>query len=156
VRRVWPALALALVLAGGCGEPEREERTDERLTKEEFVEQADAICAEYDRRLDALPDPENVRGIADVANQAFPIAQEGIRKLRELRPPEELEPQVERWLRLNDANARAIHALAEAAENADTQRVQEIASDAAENERRADALAKEIGLVECARREAPG
>ena len=149
-------LVLALGPAAGCGEPEREERREERLTKEEYVERADAVCAEYDRRLDELPQPDSVADVAELAEQAFPIAQEGIRKLRELRPPAELEPQVEAWLRLNDDNARNIHRLQEAAEDGDTQRVQEIASEAADDERRADELADEIGLGECARREEEG
>ena len=157
MRRAFAALGLIVVLAGGCGdEPRRtvtEERRAERLTKEEYVRRADAICAEYDRRLDALPDPENVPDVASLAEEAFPIVQEGIRKLRELRPPQELGPQVEAWLRLNDANARNIHGLQEAAERGDARRVQEIASEAADTERRADELAAKIGLDECAREE---
>lgn len=160
MRRAFAALGLVLVVGvGGCGdEPKRTATTtadDQRLTREEYVRRADAICADYDRRLDDLPDPEDVGEVAELAEEAFPIVQEGIRKLRELRPPQELGPQVEAWLRLNDANARSIHSLEEAAGDGDVRRVQEIASEAAENERRADELAKELGLEECAKSEEP-
>ena len=137
-------LGLVALLAG-CGEG-----GDDRLSREEFVRRADEICADYDKRLDDLPDPQNVRELETLAAQAFPIAQEGIRKLRELRPPEELTGDVTRWLRLNDANARSIHALEEAAGRGATREVQRIASEAADNERRADELAKKIGLEDCA------
>jgi hypothetical protein len=151
VRRLRQGVAVATALAGlaaGCGD----EGGDGRLSREEFVRQADAICAEYDRRLDGLPDPKNVDDLKALAAQAFPIAQEGIRKLRALRPPVALARDVTRWLRLNDANARSIHRLEEAAERGATREVQQIASEAADNEERADALAEEIGLRECAAR----
>ena len=153
MRRAFAALGLVVLLSAGCGDDDRRADGEERLTREEYVRRADEICAEYDRRLEALDEPKSVRDVARLAEDAFPIAQEGIARLRELRPPAEIAPRVRAWLRLNDANARQIHALQEAAERGDTRRVQEIASDAADNERRADALAKEIGLVECARRE---
>lgn len=151
MRRLRQGVAVATTLAGlaaGCGD----EGGDDRLSREEFVRQADAICAEYDRRLEELPDPANVDDLKALAAQAFPIAQEGIRRLRALRPPEALARDVTRWLRLNDANVRSIHRLEEAAERGATREVQQIASEAADNEERADALAKEIGLRECAAR----
>jgi DNA-binding NtrC family response regulator len=138
------AVVLAIVLAG-CGES-----GDDRLSREEYIRQADEICAEYDRRLDELPDPTNVRDLETLAQRAFPIAQEGIAKLRTLEPPEELARDVSRWLRLNDANARSIHRLEEAAARGATREVQRIASEAADNERKADELAKKIGLKDCA------
>ena len=153
MRRALTAMALAAALAGGCADEPQRTVEEDRLTREAYVREADAICVEYDRRLDALPEPEDVRDVATLAEEAFPIAQEGIAKLRELRPPEELEPQVEAWLRANDQNARNIHRLQEAAERNDARRVQEIASEAADNERRADELAKGIGLGECAEAE---
>jgi hypothetical protein len=151
VRRAFAALGFVVVLASGCGEESKPPDEEERLSRADYIRRADEICAEYDRRLDALAEPKTVRDVGRLAEEAFPIAQDGISKLRELRPPKELSRQVTAWLRLNDANVRHIHRLEEAAEDGDTRRVQQIASEAADNEERADALAKEIGLVECAR-----
>jgi hypothetical protein len=159
VRVARPALALlaCLVIAGfSCDGAERDSDVPpDPLSKAEYVRRADAICSEYDRRLERLPDPENVEGIADVAEDAIPIAREGARELRALRPPEDLEQTVERWLARNDENIERMQDLRDAARRGDATEVQRIASKAVENERRADALARRIGLRACAREEQP-
>ena len=157
VARLALILLACLVLPGfACDGAEREaEAEPERLSVPEYVRRADAICAEYDRRLESLPDPENVEGIAEVAEEAIPIAREGAGKLRALRPPEEVEPTVERWLARNDANIDRMEDLRDAAREGDATAVQRIASAAVENEQRADALARRIGLRACAREEQP-
>ena len=135
-------LALAACSRGG---------SDERLSREEYVKRADAICAAYERRLERLRRPENVAELGRLADEALPIAREGVRKLRALKPPEELRRDVAEWLRRNDRNVLMIEALGDAARAGETTRVREIASDAADNERAADALAKNLGLRACAR-----
>jgi hypothetical protein len=148
--RVLLALAVLLVAAacdGGGAEPV--ETT--RLSRSDYVERADAICAEYDRRLARLPQPNSIEDVAELAERALPIAREGVRELRALAPPEELEPQVERWLERNDENLERMEGLRDAALEGNETRVQRIASAATENEREADTLARQIGLRDCAR-----
>lgn len=148
--RAATALLAAVLLAGcsgGSSEPE------ERLTTEEYVRQADRICAEYERRLARLAQPENLADLAAMAEEARPVAEEGLDELRALRPPEALEPQVEAWLERNEENVRAIDELREAAEEGDETRVRELASAARDNEEEADRLAAAIGLEDCAARD---
>ncbi len=148
---IVPALVLALVaLAPACEEAVGE---DERLSQTEYRDRADAICREYAGRLEALPAPAAVADLPDVVEEAVPIAREGVGRLRELRPPPEIEADVERWLARNDENVRLLERLGEAAGEGDETRVQRIASEAAENERRADELARELGLRDCAEEE---
>ena len=156
MRRALATLGAAVFLAAGCssgGGGDGDGSGDERLTKEEYVEQADAICTRFEERLDKLGDPRTIAELGDVAEQALPIAREGVAELRALKPPEELRATVRSWLRLNDANVRRIEALGRAARAGDEDRVQEIARAAAAAEGRADALAKKLGLVACAQRE---
>jgi hypothetical protein len=124
--------------------------SDDRLTKAEYIEQADAICARFDEELDALAEPETLDDLAAMATEAKPIAESGVAELRALNPPEELDEQVGAWLALNDANVAAIDELREAAETGDESAVQQVAADAAANEDKADAAASEIGLTDCA------
>jgi hypothetical protein len=145
VRRPIPGLAAALLLAAGCSGD-----GDDRLSKEEYVRQADSLCARYDERLAKLPQPQTLEALARLAAQAQPIAREGVERLRALRPPEELEGKANEWLERNDENVRKIGELREAARRGDGRRVQELASAAADNEARADALARELGLRRCA------
>ena len=130
--------------SGGGGEPEV------RLTAEQWIAAADRICAEYEGRLDELREPDDLDGLAAMAAEAEPIAEEGLERLRRLGPPEELEDQADEWLARTAENVRAIGELREAAEDGDETRVQELASAGLDNEAVADRLARDLGLDECA------
>jgi hypothetical protein len=130
--------------SGGGGEPE------ERLTAEQWIAEADRICAEYEGRLDELPQPDDLEGLAAMAAAAEPIAEEGLDALRGLEPPDELEEEADEWLARTAENVRAIGDLREAAEAGDATRVQELASAGLDNEAAADRLAGALGLDECA------
>jgi hypothetical protein len=146
-RLLLAGLALALVAATtGCGES----KGGERLTKEEYVRQADAICAKFERELDALPEPTTIEEVGRLADQAKPIAREGQAALKRLRPPLDLEEDVDAWLERNQENVDAIDDLRAAADDADEAAARAVSQRAVENERKADALAKRIGLVDCA------
>jgi hypothetical protein len=135
----------ALLALAGCADD-----GDGRLSKEEYVRAADAICAEYERRLAELRDAETINELARLADQAIPIAREGVRRLRALRPPEELAARVRAWLERNEENVRTIERLRDAARAGDETLVQELASAGADNEAKADQLARELGLRDCA------
>ncbi len=143
-------LALIVAFLAGCGGG----GGGERLTKEQFLEQADAICADFEAKLDELPDPQNLEELIALAGEAQPIAAEGVARVRALNPPEELEADVDAWLDLNEENVQRIEDLREAGEAGDEERVREIATGGSENEQKADALAKKIGLSDCAREDA--
>ena len=130
--------------SGGGGEPKV------RLTAEQWTAAADRICAEYEGRLDELREPDDLDGLAAMAAEAEPIAEEGIEALRRLDPPPDLETRVDEWLARNAENVRGIGELREAAEAGDETRVQELASEAIDNEAAADRLARELGLDDCA------
>lgn len=147
-------LLLAVVAAGslaaaGCGES----KGADRLSKEDYVKRADAVCAAFDHRLDELPEPKTIEEVVTLADKAKPIAERGLAELRKLRPPTDLQEDVDAWLALNQANVDAIDDLRKAAAASDEGAAQAVSKGAVENERKADALAKRIGLEECA---APG
>jgi transcriptional regulator with AAA-type ATPase domain len=137
-------VAVALIAAGGCG------GGDDRLSRDEYVKQADAICAKYQKRLDALPEPENVQELKELVDEGLPIAREGYQELKALEPPEELEADVSEWFERNDRNLELIEELGQAAEEGDEQRIQSLASEAEKNEEEADRIATGIGLDVCA------
>ena len=125
-----------------------------RLSRAEYVRQADEICARYDAELgeieQALERAETPQAAANAIERGIPIVEGGIADLRELEPPEELEEDVDRWLELNDENVENLEELRDAAEAGDTQRAQEIATRGSRTEEESDEVAREIGLEDCA------
>jgi hypothetical protein len=145
---VLAAVAVGVAVAG-CGES----KGSDRLSKEDYLKRADAVCTAYDHRLEELPEPKTIEGVVTLADEAKPVAERGLAELRKLRPPTDLQEDVDAWLALNQANVDAIDDLRKAAAASDGAAARAVSQRAVENEQKADALAKRIGLEECA---APG
>lgn len=145
---VLAAVAVGVAVAG-CGES----KGSDRLSKEDYLKRADAVCTAYDHRLEELPEPKTIEGVVTLADEAKPVAERGLAELRKLRPPTDLQEDVDAWLALNQANVDAIDDLRKAAAASDEAAARAVSQRAVENEQKADALAKRIGLEECA---APG
>jgi hypothetical protein len=144
------ATVLACLVAAGCG-------GEDRLSREEYIQRADATCKKYEERLKSLEEElqqtDSPQEAAKVIDRALPIIREGVGELRDLKPPEDLEGKTDEWLDLNDENTKTLEELREAAEEGDEQKIAELARDADENEKRGDAIAREIGLEACAEEE---
>lgn len=89
-------VALTLVACGGADEP--------RLTKSQFVEQGSAICAETSARIEsaamtAFSEPGKIPTAEEVSNFAAgtvaPAVEGEIKRLSELRPPEDDEERID-------------------------------------------------------------
>jgi hypothetical protein len=143
--RVRPLAMLAtVVVVAGCG------GGGDRLSQEELVSEADAICTRFEERLDEVEEPQDVQDVERFADETRPIIEEGIDELRALEPPEELEGEYDEWIAMNEDALQVIDDLSEAAAAGDEARVQEVIEDAERREQEADNLAREIGLEECA------
>jgi hypothetical protein len=142
-----PRLCIALgvtaaTLVAGCG-------GDDRLTREEFVSEADAICEEFDQRLDDVPEPESADDVERFADEARPVIEDGLAELRALQPPEELEEQWNELMDKNDEALEVLDDLSQAAASADEARLQEISEEASRQDAETDRMARAIGLENC-------
>jgi hypothetical protein len=142
--RAWIALLAATFTIAGCGGG-----GGDRLSRAEFISQADAVCEEYEAKLDALGTPQNAEQLADFADKALPIAQDGREELGELRPPEELQETYDDWLEQGDRAIEIVEDLREAAEDGDTAEIQRIAQEAEAADAEANRLAAQIGFEQC-------
>lgn len=61
------------------------------LTADQFRQQANAVCADYQSRLDAIPAPDSPDQISAFFGTALPLYQEFIGKLQAISPPPELK-----------------------------------------------------------------
>jgi hypothetical protein len=140
------AFALATVIAlAGCGG----NGGDGELSEEEFREQADAICAEYEAKLDAVEPPSSPDDFERFVNEALPIIEEGTQKLNTLDPPAEFEDEWSRVVEINQQNLETVQNVRTALEDGDVEEAQRLISEAGENEEESDRLAQDLGLTEC-------
>lgn len=137
--------ALALV-AAGCGGGGG---GGDRLTLEEFVTQADAICAEYDKKFDDLGEPASAEELPDFIRSGQSLAEEQVAALRELSPPEDSEAKIEEAFAALDGQVALFDDFATAAEDQDEAKMQEVSDKLDDLNEKADAVAVEIGLKEC-------
>ena len=144
IRRVIALSAAALVL-GGCGG----NGGGEELTADEFRQQADDICAEFEGRLDDLGTPESLADLRGFVSDAVPIIEEGNAQLQELDPPDELQEQWDQAMELNNEQLQIVRDLRDAVEEGDQARVQELLQEADDSREEADQLAVDLGLEEC-------
>lgn len=83
-------------------------------------------------------------------NQAIPIIEEGLAELRELEPPEDLEPDYDRMLDETERSIGVAERLRDAAAEGDQQAVQEALEEGNAADSESDRIARELGLDECA------
>jgi hypothetical protein len=102
-RRMLAAVSSALALAGaaGCG------GGTEDVSAEELVTRGDEICrdgAERFAELQAEP-PANASEATELTDDLIAVSEDVLNELRDLRPPQEVEPAYNRYL---EARGRAL------------------------------------------------
>jgi hypothetical protein len=145
VRRALGVTLFLACLAVGCGGG-----GGDRLSQEEFQQQADAICEKYDKKIQALGSPQSPADIPAYVQKGIPLLRQGIAELRALNPPADVEDDYNRML---DETAKAIPAaetLADAAEKNDAAAVQDAIKEGQQADEASDELATKLGLGRCA------
>ena len=137
-------MAVATFLAAGCGGGGNGE-----LTAEEFRQQADAICAEFETKLNAVEQPTSPDDLKRFVDDAVPIIEDGTQELNDLDPPEEFQDEWTRVVEINEENLETIRDVQTALEEDDVEEAQRLIQESGGNEEEADRLAREIGLTKC-------
>lgn len=141
MNRAVAALSLAVALAGcggGSGKP---------LTASEYRAKADAICANANADLKAVPQPTSPGELDEFVDKAKPVVKNAIDDLEGLRPPSELRDAANRW---NAQNEKALQGL-DALKDAKLSEIQARAAEFAQINEDANRIAgEELGLKACA------
>lgn len=151
-RRAWAlaslasvTVALATFLVAGCGG----DGGNGGLTADEFRQQADAICAEFESKLDAVDQPSSPDDLKRFVDEAVPIIEDGTQQLSDLDPPDEFQDEWTRVIEINEENLDTIRNVQTALADGDAEEAQRLVQESGANEGEADRLAREIGLTKC-------
>ena len=147
VRRASPLL-LAIVVLVGCGSSGS---GGQRLTRDDYAKQADAICSKYKQKTDALSRPATLPGLANVADQVLPLLDDARGELRALRPPQHEAATANAWLDEFDVITDDVKNIRDAAKKNDGAAVQAAAAPALQHDRHANELAAQLGMTVCSK-----
>ncbi len=137
----------ATALIAGCGGG----GDSDTLSADEFRSQADAICADANRELDAIAEPTSADQFVGYIRSALPIQQGQLDKLKALKPPEDLQAGFDTGVTAIEAQISAIQGAAdriEAGEDA-TAVVTEVNPQIEALNEQSDAAAQSLGLTVC-------
>ena len=117
--------------------------------KTDFAKKADAVCAKWQGKIDAVPPPADPSELAPTMQQTIPLTEKEVAELRKLEPPPNRTATVANFI---DALGRTVAALkqyvrAAAADDGDP--AQQALLDADEQTDNARRLAAELGLTVC-------
>lgn len=120
----------------------------------EFIKEADAICADYERRIALVPAPRTfLRDFAVYLRRIVPIAREQNQKLRQIEAPENDAADFRRMLALLDQQLTILAQAGEQAYDGNEQEAQATFSQSSVPGEEAQRIAAEIGFFSCARPE---
>jgi hypothetical protein len=163
------ALLAAATVVAGCGGGSSSTETNSggaaestQLTKAAFVEEADALCSEYQAEvapikaeLEALQkvpnaeSPQNEKQLGELLNEAIAEAEADLESIRELEPPQADSATIEKMLdTAQEGNVLDTEAAA-ALEAGETSRFGELAKEVEATNNRAKGMAEGYGLKVC-------
>jgi hypothetical protein len=119
------------------------------LSAAEFRQQADAICAEFEGKLNDLGSPSSVDELADFVDKAVPIIEEGNNRLQDLEPPDELADDWDKAMTIQNKNLQITKDLQDAIHANDDIKVQELVAKLDATDAETTRLARNIGLENC-------
>jgi hypothetical protein len=137
-----PVGVAATLLLTGCG--------SSRLSHADYVEQANAICAGYNKKVKGLARPTSVTEIETYARTVLARYRRALAQLEALQPPKDDLVTVNQWLATDRQIAKDVAAIADAAQARRLPAVQTATDQARIHNQSSDRLARELGLTECA------
>ena len=133
-----------VLLAAGCGGG-----SSARLSETEFQSQANAICAKYQKQLNAVGAPSSVDEVPDFVEQALAILNKEIAEIAALNPPTDMQTDFDAMIEASNNTKDAADDLSAAAKAGDQAAVQKALDEGNAASKKADQIATQLGLSEC-------
>ena len=119
------------------------------LNKNEYIVEADALCAELNARTDALGEPETFEEIVAWASGFIELAEDGVPRLQAIEPPADDRAGADATMALLFEPADVVPEIREAAEAGDAESINALLAQVVEISEEADTVARDYGFREC-------
>lgn len=120
------------------------------VSREDFVAEADPICARVTSAVKEIPEPQSAEEIVPFLEETIPLVEDGLDDLRDVEPPEEDQDTFDEWIDiLEQQNDKAEEALA-AAQAGDQATFEAAFAELDELNAEGNDLAADLGLDDCA------
>lgn len=139
-------MTVALLLLPACGGG-----SGETLTRQEYAQKADAICAKGKAKTSGLPTPANLQELARSADQTLDALTDVRSDLVKLKPPQRERAVADQWLATIEELENDVAQIRDAARANDRRAVFTRAAKAQKRNTRANELAGRLGLTVCNR-----
>jgi len=140
---------VALVGAGCSGSGGSSSSGAPRLTHDQYVTSASAVCRRYQQQIVELGTPSSLDGLASAGEQALDLQRKELAALRALRPPASEQAQVTEMLNGVEGAIATGEKLVTAAKAGDVATVASTASQLGTELQAANDLAAKLGLGDC-------
>jgi hypothetical protein len=144
VRLRLTAISFLLLALAACG------GGDDGRAKAEWIAGADAICARVNSEIDALGEADTLAEIAEYAASVRPIAERQLTDLANLEAPKEDREAIQAMLALVAQGVEKTGQIEAAARRGDAEATFVLVDEIESLTKRANALAREYGLADCA------
>jgi hypothetical protein len=138
---------LATIALAGCGG----DAGGERLTREDYASEADAVCKRYNDQVGELQRPSNIEELAEAADKSLPLLDDAIDELRDLRPPQREEQTAEQWLSQLELLRDDLAEIRDRAKDNDRAGLEAVVPSAEQHNARSNELATQLGMSVCNR-----
>ena len=142
---------LAAAAVAGCGGDDSGE-----LSKDEFIAQADQICADFNASADAdqqefesLLDQGDFEAAADSFDQTAADSEVALADLEALEPPAEDQATIDEWLAILGEQPGLAEEFSTALRTRDIQAIRALGPEVQRLDADSDAIADEYGMVDC-------
>jgi len=132
-------LSVAAVTAAGCGGS-----SSDQLSQSDLVAKANAICKQVVADIGAATDAQDW-------DKVRTVGEDGVSKLKDLTPPDDLKDKYDAYLAAQTASLAATEPIIAALKAGDQAKAKSLATAAGTANAKADAAATAAGLTECAK-----
>ncbi len=121
------------------------------LSKAELAAQANKICAQFDKKLNAIATPTSKADYSKAFARVADLAVARAAELKKLTPPSDEETAYQQYLKIEDQQIQRIRDLGSAYQKGDAAKVSEITAAGNAADKTTNTLLEKIGANTCAK-----